>query len=103
MMAIMIGAICTRTTEISCLIKHLLLSWPTSALISLFDVFSFVVVFQGKKIKEHKDKFPLRASNHLSWILWVAIILCDWESSTTAIVPHQYQFLLVEIKLVFMV
>lgn len=52
MMAIMISAICTRATDISCLIKHLLHSWPTSALISLFDVFSFLVVFPRQKIKE---------------------------------------------------
>lgn len=47
MMAIMISAI-----YISCLIKHLLHSWPTSALISLFDVFSFLIVFLRQEIKE---------------------------------------------------
>lgn len=52
MMAIMISAIYIRATDISCLIKHLLHSWPTSALISLFDVFSFLIVFLRQKIKE---------------------------------------------------
>lgn len=48
----MISAIYIRATDISCLIKHLLHSWPTSALISLFDVFSFLIVFLRQKIKE---------------------------------------------------
>lgn len=52
MSAIKMCAICTRTTDISSLIKHLLHSWPTSALISLLDVFSFLVLSSRRKIKE---------------------------------------------------
>lgn len=101
MVAIRINPVCTCTTDNSYLMKHLLHPWPTSALISLFDVFT-LLFFQGRKYKKTQRQISSGTPSNLSWILWVAIFLCDRKSSTAVIVPHQYQFLLVEIKLAFM-
>lgn len=69
-----------RTADISSLIKHLLRSWPTSALISLFDVFSFLVVFSRRRTKEDTEtnflwdpesSFTDSVGGYL--ILWVGI------------------------------